>query len=137
MMNFNKVVLVGNVGAAPDLRYNAKSLPMVNFSLATHEWVKNEDGQGQEQAVWHTIVAFGPIAERCNKHVGKGDTLLVEGKLQVQNWASKKGEKHKSWQVLANNIVFLPGHKNKNQAEIMAPDHEKASTPTNSDDLPF
>jgi single-strand DNA-binding protein len=108
---YNRVVLVGNVGKDPELRYTASGVPVATFSLATSEMWKDKDGQQRERTDWHSIVAWSKLAEIIQEIVKKGSRLLVEGKIQTRSY-EKNGEKRSVTEIVADNILLLDGRKN-------------------------
>ena len=87
MAGLNKVMLIGNLGRDPEIRYSQQGLAIVNFSLATSEqWTDKTSGDRQEKTEWHNIVVFGKQAETCEKYLSKGSQIYVEGKLQTSTY---------------------------------------------------
>lgn len=108
---FNRVVLIGNVGKDPDIRYTTSGVPVATFSLATSEMWKDKDGAPQERTDWHNVVAWRKLAEIIQEIVKKGSRLLVEGKIQTRSY-EKNGEKRYVTEIVADNILLLDGRKN-------------------------
>ena len=91
-MSINKVILVGNLGAKPDIRFSSDGKAIANFSLATSEaWTDKTSGQIQERTEWHKVSVFGKLADVCQKYLDKGSKVYVEGKLQTRKWDNKDG----------------------------------------------
>jgi len=91
-MSINKVILVGNLGAKPDIRFSSDGKAIANFSVATSEsWTDKTSGQKQERTEWHKVVVFGQLADVCQKYLDKGSKIYVEGKLQTRKWDNKDG----------------------------------------------
>lgn len=86
----NKVILVGNVGSDPDIRYTRSGVPAANFRLATNERFKDRNGQWQDRTEWHSIVAWQRLAEIVGEYVRQGTKLYIEGKLQTTNWQERQ-----------------------------------------------
>jgi len=105
MASYNRVTLVGNLGADPELKY-AGDRPVANMSLATTETWKDKGGQKQERTDWHRIVIWGPQAESCAKFLSKGRQCLVEGKIQYRTY-EKDGQKKYITEIQAERVVFL------------------------------
>jgi single-strand DNA-binding protein len=103
----NKVILIGNLGADPDLKYTKDGTPVASFSLATSERWKDKEGQMQEQTEWHRIVAWRVLAETCNKYLHKGSKVYIEGKLQTRKWQDKDGHDRWTTEVVARDVQFL------------------------------
>ena len=108
MGSVNKVILVGNLGADPELKYTQSSRAVANMSVATTETYKDKSGQKQEKTEWHRITVWGDQAENCSKYLAKGRSVYIEGKLQTRSY-EKDGQKHYSTEVVADRIVFLGG----------------------------
>ena len=107
MASINKVILVGNLGKDPELRYTNGGTAVTNFSLATSENFTDRSGQKQERTEWHRIVAWGKTAEFCGEYLTKGRKIYLEGKIQTREWTDKEGVKKYSTEIVANDIQFL------------------------------
>ncbi len=105
----NKVILIGNLGADPELRYTPSGQPVANFRIATSESWVDKQGQKQERTEWHRIVAWGKLAELCGEYLAKGRQVFVEGKLQTRQWEDRDGNKRYTTEVQAKEITFLGG----------------------------
>ena len=103
----NKVILVGNVGRDPELRYTASGTAVANFSLATSRRYKDRDGNQQEQTEWHRCVAWARTAEIVNQYANKGKQLFIEGRLQTRQWEDRDGNTRYTTEVVADNIQLL------------------------------
>ncbi|BBO70122.1 hypothetical protein DSCA_40520 [Desulfosarcina alkanivorans] len=89
----NKVILVGNLGRDPEIRYTADGRPIANFSIATSEtWTDKTSGERREKTEWHRIVVFGKLAEICGQYLSKGRQVYIEGKLQTRKWQGQDGQ---------------------------------------------
>jgi single-strand DNA-binding protein len=108
MGSVNKVILVGNLGADPELKYTPSSRPLCNLRIATTEVYKDKSGQRQEKTEWHRVTVWGDQAENCNKYLSKGRSVYIEGKLQTRSY-DKEGQKHYATDVVADRVVFLGG----------------------------
>jgi single-strand DNA-binding protein len=107
MSSVNKVILIGNLGADPELKYTPSNRPVCNLSLATNEVFKDKSGARQERTEWHRVTVWGEQAEHCSKYLGKGRSVYVEGRLQTRSWDDKDGKKRYSTDVVADRVVFL------------------------------
>ena len=105
----NHVVLVGNLGSDPEVRTFGDQQKMARLSVATHEVVRKGTGQREKQTEWHQVVAWAALGERAAKHLRKGRSVLVEGRLKTRVWADARGNKHITAEVRADRIVFLGG----------------------------
>jgi single-strand DNA-binding protein len=110
MASVNKVILLGNLGRDPELRYTPGGQPVANFSIATSESWNKKDGSGREERTeWHRIVAWGRTAELCAQYLAKGRTVYIEGRLQTREWENKEGQKQRTTEVIANTVQFIGG----------------------------
>jgi len=109
MGSVNKVILVGNLGADPELKYTPSNRPVCNLSVATNEVWKDKAGQKQERVEWHRVNVWGDQAEHCSKYLTKGRMVYVEGRIQTRSWDDKEGKKRYSTEVVADRVVFLGG----------------------------
>ena len=106
----NKVILIGNLGADPEVRFTPSGQAVANFRIATNEsWTDKSSGQKQERTEWHRIVVWGKLAELCGEYLKKGRQCFVEGRLQTREWTDKEGKKNYTTEVVANNVQFLGG----------------------------
>ncbi len=105
----NKVILIGNLGADPEVRFTPGGQAVANFRIATSESWTDKQGQKQERTEWHRIVVWGKLAELCGEYLAKGRQCYVEGKLQTREWTDKEGKKNWTTEVVANQVTFLGG----------------------------
>ena len=106
MGSVNKVILIGNLGADPELKYTPSNRPLCNLRIATTEVFKDKSGQRQEKTEWHRVTVWGDQAENCNKYLAKGRSVYVEGRLQTRSY-DKDGQKHYATDIVADRVVFL------------------------------
>jgi single-strand DNA-binding protein len=106
MGSVNKVILIGNLGADPELKYTPSQRPLCNLRIATTEVYKDKSGQRQEKTEWHRVTVWGDQAENCNKYLAKGRSVYVEGRLQTRSY-DKDGQKHYATDIVADRVVFL------------------------------
>jgi single-strand DNA-binding protein len=109
MASINKVILIGNLGRDPELKYTQSGQGVCNFSIATTEKWKGKDGQMQEKTEWHRIVAWGKTGELCSQYLSKGRPVYIEGRLQTRDWEDKEGNKRQTTEINANTVQFLGG----------------------------
>ena len=131
MAGVNKVILVGNLGKDPEVRYLDNGVAVANFSLATTENYKNKQGERVSQTEWHNIVLWRGLAEVAEKYLKKGSSIYIEGKIKNRKWEDKDGNTRYNTEILGDNMTML-GTK---------PSTEETSSKTNiqetNDDLPF
>jgi single-strand DNA-binding protein len=142
MSGVNKVILVGNLGADPTLRYTASGTPVAQFNIATTERFNNRAGEREERTEWHRVVAWAKLAEICNQYLKKGKQVYIEGRLQTRQWEDQSGNKRYTTEVVANNMVML-GRAGE-AADFPSQDFPQEQAPqgagsssTDDDDLPF
>lgn len=107
MSGVNKVILVGRLGADPEVRQLTSGKSVCQLSLATSESWVDRDGQRQEKTEWHRVVVWGKIAEVCGKHLSKGRQVYVEGRLQTRSWEDQQGQKRYTTETVASTVQFL------------------------------
>jgi len=105
----NKVILIGNVGADPELRYTPGGAAVTNFNMATNESWTDNNGEKQERTEWHRIVVWGRLAEICNQYLRKGSKVYIEGRLQTRSWEGQDGQKRYTTEVVARDMQMLDG----------------------------
>ena len=107
----NKVMLIGNVGRDPELKFTPSGIPVASFRLATSETWKDRNGNLQEHTDWHTVVAWRGLAEVCNKLVRKGARVYIEGKIQTRSFEDKSSNRRHIVEILADNMLLLDTRK--------------------------
>jgi single-strand DNA-binding protein len=107
MASVNKVILVGNVGRDPELRYTQGGQPVASFSIATNERFKDKEGNWKDRTEWHRIVAWARLAEICGEYLRKGSQVYVEGRIQTRDWEDKEGNKRQTTEVVALSMQML------------------------------
>jgi single-strand DNA-binding protein len=119
------VILVGNVGKDPEVRYSRSGSPVANFSLATNERFKGRNDEWQERTQWHNIVAWQRLAEIVGEYVSKGSKVYVEGKLQTRNWEDRQsGERKYRTEIVARDLLLL-GPRQNTSREHQGPTHNE------------
>jgi single-strand DNA-binding protein len=103
----NKVILIGNLGADPEVRHTQNGIPVATFNIATSERRKGQDGQMQEQSEWHKIVAWDKLAGICSEYLHKGMRVYIEGKLQTRKWQDKDGHDRWTTEIIARDMKML------------------------------
>jgi single-strand DNA-binding protein len=103
----NKVMIIGNLGRDPEMRYTPSGKPVTSFSVAvSRSWVKPE-GERTETTDWFNVVAWGRLAEICSQYLTKGSMVFVEGRLETRSWEAENGQKHYRTEVVANDVNIL------------------------------
>ena len=113
MASVNKVIIVGNLGGAPELRYTPSGKAMARFSLATNEAWLDGGGNRQEHTDWHSVVVWTRQAEPCAQYLAKGSQVYVEGKLRTHEYTDKEGIKRSSTEIVAQRVQFLGNGQGK------------------------
>ncbi|MCJ7610659.1 MAG: single-stranded DNA-binding protein [Candidatus Aminicenantes bacterium] len=128
--SLNKVLLIGNLGQKPDVRYLPQGRALARFSLATKERFTNPNSnQTQDRTEWHRIVVWGKLAEFCEKYLTQGKQVYIEGKLRTRPWQDKEGVSRKTTEIEAQTIIFLGKREG-------APEEESFRTGTAVTDFP-
>ncbi len=143
-MSVNKVILLGNLGKDPDLRYTPSGKAVATFSLATNERWTSQDGQKQENTTWHNIVAWGKQAETMKEYLAKGQQVYIEGRIANRSYEDKEGNKKYVSEVVVQQFSFI-GSKGSSgngggetaAAESTAETAPDAGSGQSDDDLPF
>src|SRR5262250_2271266 len=145
----NKVILSGRLGRDPELKYTASGVPFCRFSMATDDsWNDKGTGERQERTEWHNIVAWDRLAEICNQYLTKGKLVYIEGSLQTREWDDQEGNKRKSTDIRARDMVMLSsagegaGSSGQRRVAASADMGGAASSTSNTstitdDDIPF
>lgn len=107
MASINKVILIGNLGADPEVRYTPNGTAVANFSLATTEVRTNKDGEKEQKTEWHRVVAWGKQGEICGEYLSKGKQVYVEGSLQTRSWEDRDGLKRWTTEIRASRVLML------------------------------
>lgn len=121
MAGVNKVILVGNLGADPEMRYTASGTAVANFNIATSERYKNREGNMQERTEWHRVTAWGKLAEICGQYLSKGKQVYIEGRIQNDSYEDKEtGQKRYTYKIVARDMKMLgsPGRGPEREPEV-------------------
>jgi single-strand DNA-binding protein len=125
MAGLNKVILIGNLGRDPEIRYTQQGLAVVNFPIATTEvWTDRNTGERQEKTEWHRIVVFGKQAETCEKYLSKGRQVYLEGRLQTRSW-EKEGQTQYTTEIVVSNVIFLGSRDGGGQSGSGGSDYKR------------
>ena len=107
MSSLNKVLLIGRLGKDPEIRYTPDGAPVANFSLATSDFWTDKSGTRQERTEWHNIVAWNKLADLSKRFLAKGRQVYIEGRLRTREWDDRDGNKRRTVEVIANQLVLL------------------------------
>jgi single-strand DNA-binding protein len=121
--SLNKVMLIGNLGADPEIRYTPNGTAVANIRVATAENRKNKEGEWEERTEWHRIVLLGRQAELAKDYLRKGSKVYIEGRIQTNTWEDQNGQKHYMTEIVANDMFFLDS---KNQGGSESPEPQQS-----------
>ncbi len=107
MASLNKVMIIGNVGSEPEMRFTPNGNPVTSFRVATNWMYTTADGERKQETEWFTVVAWNKLAEQCNQFLTKGRLVYTEGRLRTRTWESQDGQKHYRTEIVANRVTFL------------------------------
>jgi len=144
----NKVMLIGNLGSDPEIKYSQSGTAIANLRIATAESRKNSDGEWEERTEWHRLVLFGRLAEISKDYLHKGSKIYIEGRLQTRSWEDQNGQKRYSTEVVGINMIMLDSKsqdattEEPESREDAIPDSDtmpkpSQNSPKEEDDLPF
>lgn len=140
----NKVLLVGNLGADPEVRYLPSGTPVATLSVASTERRRQADGGAVEQTEWHRVSLYGNLAELARDLLGKGSQVYVEGRLRTDSWRDRNGNERRSTVIVASRMLALGGKAERRTPEVAAPadmswldEAAPSRTPVDDDEIPF
>ena len=113
----NKVMIIGNLGREPELRYTPSGRPVTTFPVAVSRTWKGNNGENRSDTEWFKIVAWGKLAEICKEYLNKGQQVYIEGRLQTRQWDDKEGQKRTTVELIATEMTMLGDRREKNQTE--------------------
>ena len=136
----NKCMIIGNLGADPEMRYTANSNAVTAFRVATSRTYTTGDGERVEETEWFRIVTWNRLAETCAQYLSKGRQVFVEGRMKTRSWEGQDGQKRYMTELIADNVKFLGGRESGSQAASFTPGlpvGADAEGDVDPDDLPF
>lgn len=137
MASLNRVLLIGNLGADPELSYTPSGTAKATYRLATHEFWTDREGEKRERTEWHRLISWGRLAEIVGEYLTKGRQIFVEGRLQTRSWEEADGTKRWITEIVVTNMQMLGNDKAPSQ-EVADPETtDEGSEPAPADDLPF
>lgn len=138
MASVNKVILIGNLGADPELRYTSGGQAVADLRVATSRRWQGKDGSQQEDTQWHRVVVWGKTAEQCKEYLSKGRQAYIEGRLQTRAWEDRDGNKRYTTEVVAQQVLFLGGRGGSGaSSEPPPPSDQSMPSDLGDDDIPF
>ncbi len=142
-MSFNKIILVGNLGRDPELRYTPQGTPVCSFSIATNERRKDKTGEMQDQTTWFKVTLWGRQAETASQYLTKGRPVYIEGRLRVDEWTDRDGKARHTLEVHGTDMQFIGGRTDEPLAAKAAVADSTSvadsppERPITDDDIPF
>jgi single-strand DNA-binding protein len=107
MVSVNKIIVIGNLGSEPEMRFTPNGRPVTSFSVATNWRYTTSEGERKEETEWFTVVTWGKLAEQCNQFLTKGRLVYIEGRLRTHSWDGQDGQKHFRNEIVASRVSFL------------------------------
>jgi single-strand DNA-binding protein len=153
--SLNKVLLLGNLGKDPEVRYTSSGRAVATFTIATSQQWRDQDGNDQERTEWHRVVAWGRLGEICGEYLSKGKQVFIEGRIQSREWEDQEGNKRTTVEIIANDMIMLGGgspsqsrnsgesQKRQTSSQSRGPDRGgkreegRFQPPPPEDDIPF
>jgi len=137
----NKVILVGNLGKDPEMRYTAGGDAVANLSIATSEsWNDNQTGEKKEKTEWHRVVFFRRIAEVCGEYLKKGSSVYIEGSLRTRDWEDDQGNKRYTTEIIGREMQMLGGRRSEDNMDQSPQMNSSSPQPEEGlidDEIPF
>lgn len=141
MASLNKVMLIGNIGSDPEMRFTPNGNPVTSFAMAVSRNFTTREGERRQETEWFTVVTWNRLAETCNQFLTKGRRAYVEGRLRTRSWEGQDGQKRFRNEIIANRVVFLDRQVSSPLADgTSAPLADEAAIPQDdveAEDLPF
>ena len=133
MAGLNKVMIIGNIGTDPEMRYTANGNPVTSFRMATSRSYTTSDGERRQETEWFTVVAWNQLAEQCNQFLSKGRMAYVEGRLHSDSWEGQDGKTRFRNEIIANQVLFL----DRSSPSASPGGDETSAAPEEADNLPW
>ncbi|MCX6013017.1 MAG: single-stranded DNA-binding protein [Chloroflexi bacterium] len=131
MAGLNKVMIIGNLGKDPEMRFTPNGNPVTSFSVATSRSYTSPEGERKQETEWFDVVTWNRLAETCNQFLTKGKRAYIEGRLRTRSWEGQDGQKHSRIEIIANTVLFLD-----RQAAATMPE-DASSAEIEPEDIPF
>ena len=132
MANLNKVMIIGNVGTEPEMRFTPNGNPVTTFRIATSRSYTSPEGERRQETEWFTVVTWNKLAESCNQFLTKGKRAYVEGRLRTHSWEGQDGQRRSRVEIVADRVLFLD-----RQATSPLSEEGKLEGEVEAEDLPF
>ncbi|MSQ21937.1 MAG: single-stranded DNA-binding protein [Dehalococcoidia bacterium] len=137
MVGLNKMMVIGNLGTDPEMRYTPNGSAVTSFRMATTRGYTSQDGERHQDTEWFTIVAWNQLAELCNQYLAKGRKAYVEGRLHSRSWEGQNGKTGFVNEIVADRIIFLDRQQGGQAAESGGEPGQEPGGTVEADDLPF
>ena len=134
MASLNKVMIIGNVGGEPEMRFTPDGKPVTSFRVATNRVYTAQDGERKQETEWFSVVAWSKLAEQCNQFLGKGRLVYVEGRLRTRSWDDQSGQRRYRTEVIAERVNFLDKRDSSVSEDRSG---QVADNEAQDDDIPF
>ena len=135
MVSLNKMMIIGNVGTDPEMRFTPNGNPVTSFRVATNRIYTTPEGERKRETEWFTIVAWNKLAEQCNQFLTKGRLIYAEGRLHTSTWEGQDGQKRSRAEIIANRVVFLDRREAASSSD--EPAEETEGGELEPEDIPF
>lgn len=135
MVSVNRIIIIGNLGSEPEMRFTPNGRPVTSFSAATNRRYTTSEGERREETEWFTVVTWGRLAEQCNQFLSKGRLVYVEGRLRTHSWESQDGQKRYRNEIVADRVSFLDRQASSHLNEDKGV--EPGMDDIEPDDIPF
>jgi len=137
MASLNKVMIIGNLGSEPEMRFTPNGSPVTSFRVATNRVYTTSEGERKQETEWFTVVAWNKLAEQCNQFLTKGRLVYAEGRLRTRTWEGQDGQKHYRTEVIANRVTFLDRQALAPLPEEKVEEAEVGEPEPEPEDIPF
>ncbi len=135
MVSVNRIIIIGNLGSEPEMRFTPNGRAVTSFSTATNRKYTTSDGERREETEWFTVVTWGKLAEQCNQYLSKGRLVYVEGRLRTHTWEGQDGQKRSRNEIVADRVSFLDRQASSQFHEERPADN--GAYDIEPDDIPF
>ena len=137
MAGLNKIMVIGNVGSDPEMRFTPNGKPVTSYSLATNRFFNASNGERKKETEWFDVVTWDRQAENCNQFLTKGQRVYVEGRLATRTWEGQDGQRRFRLEIHANRVIFLDRRPVGDPVEGATPEFDETEGLVEPDDLPF
>jgi single-strand DNA-binding protein len=136
-MSFNKIIVVGNLGRDPELRYTPQGIAVCNFSIATNEKKRSKEGEYEDVTTWFRVTLWRVQAENAQKYLAKGDSVYIMGRLGVEEWQDREGRSRYTLEIQATDMQFINTRREEGGEQYSQDNAPPPAAPAGDDDIPF